>query len=90
MSLQSRRQYVMLISMISEATKQYIKEVLGMTQVGKMLLDEGIQKGRQEEATQTTINMLRSGKFSIEEIKEYVPRLSTEEIRAIAKRLDLI
>ncbi len=51
---------------INKETRQYIKEALGMTQVGKMLMEEGrqegIQKGRQEEATQTTINMLKSGK----------------------------
>lgn len=56
-----------------------------MTQVGKMLMDEGMKK----EATQTTINMLKSGKFSFEEIKQYVPRLSISEIQAIAKKLDL-
>ena len=32
-----------------------------MTQVGKMLMDEA----RQEEATQTVMNMLKSGKFSV-------------------------
>lgn len=31
-----------------EQTKQYIKEVLGMTQIGRMLMDEGRQKGRQK------------------------------------------
>lgn len=71
--------------MISDETREYIKEVLGMTQVGKMLMDEGMKK----EATQTTINMLKSGKFSFEEIKQYVPRLSISEIQAIAKKLDL-
>lgn len=69
---------------IDKETRRYIKEVLGLTQVGKMLMDEG----RQEEATQTTINMLRSGRFSIEEIKTYVPRLSTEEIQRIAWEMD--
>ncbi len=33
---------------ITEATRQYIKEVLGMTQVGRMLIEEGRQEGRQE------------------------------------------
>ena len=56
-----------------------------MTQVGKMLMDEA----RQEEATQTVMNMLKSGKFSVEEIQEYVPRLSIHEIQTmtIAKRV---
>ena len=33
---------------ISDETKQYIKEVLGMTQVGKMLMDEARQQGLQQ------------------------------------------
>ncbi len=33
---------------ISEETREYIKEVLGMTQVGKMLIDEGIQRGMRQ------------------------------------------
>lgn len=58
---------------ISEETKQYIKEVLGMTQVGKMLIDEGMQRGIQkglqkglqqgdlERAKKTALNMLKRG-----------------------------
>lgn len=58
---------------ISEETKQYIKEVLGMTQVGKMLMDEarqqgvqqglqqGLQQGDMERARKTAINMLKRG-----------------------------
>lgn len=33
---------------ISKETRQHIKEVLGMTQVGKMLMDEGRIEGREE------------------------------------------
>lgn len=33
---------------IDEATKRYIKEVLGMTQVGRMLMEEGREEGRKE------------------------------------------
>ncbi len=33
---------------INDETKQYIKEVLGLTQVGKMLMDEGRREGWQE------------------------------------------
>ena len=83
---------------IDKETGRYIKEVLGMTQVGKMLMDEGRKEGiregrregKREEATQTTINMLRSGRFSMEEIRTYVPRLSIEEIQAIAREMDLV
>ena len=33
---------------ISDETRQYVKEVIGMTQVGKMLMDEGRREGRRE------------------------------------------
>ncbi len=50
---------------ISEETKRYIKEVLGMTQVGKMLMDEGREEGRKEgdmdRAKKTALNMLKRG-----------------------------
>lgn len=69
---------------INEKTKNYIKEVLGMTQVGKMLIDEGrqegIQEGRQEIAKKTARNMLKRGD-SIETIAE-VLELPVETIKA--------
>ncbi|WP_251491839.1 hypothetical protein [Otoolea muris] len=60
---------------ISDETKQYIKEVLGMTQVGKMLMDEA----RQETKKKTARNMLKRGD-SLEEIAE-VLELSVETIK---------
>ena len=50
---------------INEKTRQYIKEVLGMTQVGKMLMDEADIK----RAKRTARNMLKRGD-SLEEIAE--------------------
>lgn len=44
---------------ISEETKQYIKEVLGMTQVGKLLIDEGRKEGDYARAKKTAITMLK-------------------------------
>ena len=61
---------------INEKTKNYIKEVLGMTEVGKMLIDEG----RQEIAKKTARNMLKRGD-SLEEIAE-VLELPVETIKA--------
>ena len=46
---------------INEETKQYIKEVLGMTQVGRMLMDEGRREGDMERARKTALNMLKRG-----------------------------
>lgn len=43
------------------------------------------EKVVKEEDIKTAIKMLKSGKFSIEEIKEYVPRLSIDEIRSLEK-----
>ena len=62
---------------INKETRQYIKEVLGMTQIGKMLMDEGrqagIQEGRQagiqEEARKNARNLLKRG-TSLEEVAE--------------------
>lgn len=73
---------------ISEETKQYIKEVLGMTQVGKMLMDEGRQEGRQEglrqgdmeRARKTALNMLKRGD-SLNDVAE-VLELPADMIKA--------
>ncbi len=73
---------------INDETKQYIKEVLGLTQVGKMLMDEGrqeglqegLQKGDIERARKTAINMLEKGNTA-----EYIAdilELPAEMIRA--------
>lgn len=84
---------------INDETKRYIKEVLGMTQVGKMLMDEGrqegrqeglqeglqkgLQKGQQKAAKKTAKNMLKRGD-SIEDIAE-VLELPIETIKAWQK-----
>ena len=49
---------------------------------------EAAEEAAIKEAKETAINMLKSGKFIVEEIKEYIPRLSVEEIKAIAKSLN--
>ncbi len=48
---------------------------------------EKTQREVKEEAIETVTSMLKSGKFSIEEIKKYVPRLSIDEIREIERNL---
>ena len=77
---------------ISDETRQYVKEVIGMTQVGKMLMDEGRREGRQEgrvegrlegrqeTARKTARNMLKRGD-SPEAIAE-VLELPVETIKA--------
>ena len=64
---------------IDEETRKQIKEVLGMTQVGKMLMDEG----RQEEARKNARNLLKRGD-SAEDVAE-VLELPVETVRAWEK-----
>lgn len=51
---------------ISEETRNEIKEVLSMTQVGKMLFDEGRQEGAIEQARKTALNMFARGDLAEE------------------------
>ena len=51
--------------LVGEATKAAVEEA---------------EKKAKEEAVRTATKMLKSGKFTIEEICEFVPRLSIEEI----------
>lgn len=60
---------------VEEATKQSRLEA------------ERLRKEAEKEAVQTAKKMLESGKFSVEETQECVPRLSIKEIEAIAKEL---
>lgn len=50
------------------------------------LMETEINKLMETEAIRTASKMLQSGKFTIEEIHEYVPRLSIEKIRLLEKR----
>ena len=76
---------------INDETKQYIKEVLGLTQVGKMLMDEGRregrqegrQEGKQEEARKNARNMLKRG-YMAEDIADIL-ELPEETIKAWEK-----
>ena len=51
------------------------------------IAEEVAKEAAIKEAKENAMNMLKSGKFAVEEIKEYIPRLSVEEIKAIAKGL---
>ena len=39
------------------------------------------------EAAETAIRMVKAGRLSVEEIKEFFPKLSPEQIKQIGKRL---
>ena len=51
------------------------------------ITEKAVKETADREARETAVNMLKSGKFAAEEIKEYIPRLSVEEIKAIAREL---
>ncbi len=57
-----------------------------MTQVGKMLMDEGIEKGREEERAAFAKKMIRAGKTE-EEIIEFT-ELTKEQLEALKKELE--
>ena len=73
---------------IDEETRQYIKEVIGMTQVGKMLMDEGIQQGDMERAKRTALKMLKRGD-SLNDVAE-VLELPMETIKTWEKELCVV
>ncbi len=44
---------------------------------------EAVERATEETARETAIKMLRSGKFSVEEVAEYITKLSIDDIREI-------
>ena len=50
---------------------------------------ERLREEARKESMETAAKMLKSGKFSVEEVKDFVPRLSAEEIKAIATDLSI-
>ncbi len=48
---------------------------------------EAAQKAAKEAAKETATQMLKAGKLSIEEIVQYVPSLSVEDVERIRKEL---
>lgn len=73
---------------ISEKTRNNIKEVLSMTKVGKMLMDEGRMEGRKEgrkegrleKTREASLKMLKKG-FDYETVAE-VQEVSIEQLKA--------
>ena len=66
---------------ISEEMRSEIMEVLMMTQVGKMIFDEGVEKGIEKGIVTTARNMLKAGEAR-EKIRAYTG-LSDEAIDAL-------
>ena len=78
--------------MVKEATE---KETKRLQEETERLQEENRQEAKrlreeaQKEAMETAAKMLKSGKFSVEEVEDFVPRLSMEEIKAIATNLSI-
>ncbi len=78
--------------MVKAATE---KETRRLREETERLQEENRQEAKrlreeaQKEAMETAAKILKSGKFSVEEVKDFVPRLSMEEIKAIATDLSI-
>jgi hypothetical protein len=78
---------------INEITEKAVKKAVDKVsketaeRVSKETAERVAKETADKEARETAINMLRSGNFLPEEIKRYIPRLSIEEIKTIAKTL---
>lgn len=64
-----------------EVTKEVTREVT--QKVTQKVTQEVTQEVTKDLSRETASKMLKSGKFTVEEIHEYVPKLSIEEIRAL-------
>ena len=64
-----------------EVTQEVTKEVT--REVTQKVTQEVTQEVTKDLSRETASKMLKSGKFTVEEIHEYVPKLSIEEIRAL-------
>ena len=73
---------------LSERTRYFKEDKEGMKRMGSVideLIEEGKLEGALEAAQSTACKLLKSGKFSIQEIAEYVS-LPVEDIEELAKK----
>ena len=79
---------------LSERTRYFKEDKEGMKRMGSVIDEliqegkmEGLKEGKLEAAQSTACKLLKSGKFSVKEIAEYVS-LPVEEIEELAKKGD--
>ena len=79
---------------LSERTRYFKEDKEGMKRMGSVIDEliqegkmEGLKKGKLEAAQSTACKLLKSGKFSVKEIAEYVS-LPVEDIEELAKKGD--
>lgn len=75
---------------IDEESSKKVKEWIRMTKIGRLFeieKEEAVKEASRETLKATAERMLRKGKMSVEEVAEYVPELSVEDIRKIQEGL---
>lgn len=79
---------------IDEESSKKVKEWIRMTKIGRLFeiekeeaVKEASREASRETLKATAERMLRKGKMSVEEVAEYVPELSVEDIRKIQEGL---
>ncbi len=65
---------------INKENRERIREVLGMTQVGMMIFQDGWEKGKEDSNREASIKMLKKG-FDYETIAE-IQDISVEQVKA--------
>ena len=75
--------YTLADKFLSKAELDEIKEVMRMTRLGQMLVDEGIEKGMEQSTTESIINLMESTHWTIEQAMEAlkVPEDKREKYR---------
>lgn len=79
---------------LEEREKEVENIMLAMYDEKEILLEyieseryEAAKEAKRENAKETVIQMLRKGKLSVEEIVQYVPSLSIEDVEKIQQEL---
>ena len=54
------------------------------------IMEPEINKIAEEAAKEAAIRMVKAGKLSVEEIKEFLPKLSAEQIKQIGKEFNIL
>lgn len=79
---------------LEEREKEVENIMLAMYDEKEILLEyieseryEAVKEAKRENAKETVIQMLRKGKLSVEEIVQYVPSLSIEDVEKIQQEL---
>ena len=76
--------YAMADKFLTGAELEEIKEVVRMTRLGEMLMEDGRKEGLETDRRKIVLNMLSKKQFSYEQIAELVD-ISTEKVKEIER-----